>query len=182
MVGNFYKDLANAKVGEGIVLEVLRNCTEKYEFEDVSNDKAYWHKGDIDAYNTTDNKHYFIDVKMDSKIGITHNILCEEEVYYAAEGVYSPGNMACDYDYLAIISVQCKCIYIIDFKLLKKHFKEGYDYTKNHGDQTTYGTLFPLFMARDYGMLEAIINYEEDGDTYKPLSVVRWPDYLTEKL
>ena len=182
MVGNFFKDLAKAKVGEGIVLEVLKNCTGEYEFLDVSDDKTYWHKGDIDAYDAQKDKHYYLDVKMDSKIGKTHNILCEEEIYYEDDGVYKPGNMACDYDYLAIISVKAKCIYIIDFALLKQHYKEGYDYMKDHGEQTTYGTLFPLSKARDYGMLEAIINYEETGDTYKPVEVIRWPDNLTVKL
>jgi|GEM_PF-2115971 len=187
MVSNFFSDLRKAKVGEGIVLDVLRNCSkDKYEISDVSDNRDYYYKGDIDVYDSGEDKHYLIDVKMDSKIAETHNILCEEEVYYEETGEYRPGNMASDYDYIAIISVKAQKIYIIDFQLLKAHYKEGRDYVKNHGEQTTYGTLFSLAKARDYGMIDAVIDYNEikcaNGDkVYIPKNIVQWPYSLKMK-
>lgn len=184
MVSNFYSDLSKAKVGESIVLEVLKSCSKDYQFTDVSDDKRFYYKGDIDAYSAKDNKHYFLDVKMDSRIAETGNILCEEEVYYEATGEYQPGNMSSNYDYLAIISTKAKRIYIIDFEMLKERYKEGRDYSKNHGEQTTYGTLFPLKKAQHYGMIEAVIDYEcyntFRGSVYAPSRILTWPQTLVE--
>ena len=184
MVSNFYSDLKQAKVGEGIVLDVLQNCCGRYEFTDVSDDRRYFYKGDIDAYDARNDKHYFLDVKMDSRIAETGNILCEEEVYFENTGEYTPGNMSSDYDYLAIISTKARKIYIIDFELLKEHYREGRNYVKNHGEQTTYGTLFPLKKAQHYGMIEAVIDYEDyqtdRGNAYVPSRIMTWPQTLTE--
>ena len=184
MVSNFYSDLKQAKVGEGIVLDVLQNCCGRYEFTDVSDDRRYFYKGDIDAYDARNDKHYFLDVKMDSRIAETGNILCEEEVYFENTGEYTPGNMSSDYDYLAIISTKARKIYIIDFELLKEHYREGRNYVKNHGEQTTYGTLFSLKKAQHYGMIEAVIVYEDyqpdRGNAYVPSRILTWPQTLTE--
>ena len=185
MVSNFYSDMKKAKVGEHIVLDVLGHCdsSNRYEFKDVSEDRRYFYKGDIEALDTCSGEKIYLDVKMDSRIAETGNILCEEEIYFEDTG-YKPGNMSSDYDYLAIISTQAKRIYIIDFKLLKEHYKEGKDYVKNHGEQTTYGKLFPLKLAQHYGMIQAVIDYE-DYETdkeyvYAPSGIMTWPWTLTE--
>ena len=161
MVTNFYKDLKKAKVGEAITLDVLRNSTLDYDFNDVSEEEEYRYLGDIEAVNDWNERKY-LDVKMDSRIAETGNILCEYKVYFKDTGTYAKGNMQSNYDYLAIISVEAKKIWIIDFPLLKKHYKEGKPYTKDHGEQITYGTLFSLNKARKYNMVVAEITYNED--------------------
>ena len=39
MMAEFYRDLAKAKKGEAIVLDVLRHTTKDYVFNDVSDDE-----------------------------------------------------------------------------------------------------------------------------------------------
>lgn len=161
MVTNFYKDLEKAKVGEGIVLEVLKNATWDWCFTDVSDIKECHYLGDIEAWNI-DRGCLYIDVKMDSRIAETGNILCEDKVYFKKTNYYDKGNMQSNYDYLAIISTEAHKIWFIDFALLKKHYKEGRMYTKDHGEQITYGTLFSLNKARKYNMVVAEIEYDDD--------------------
>ena len=170
MVSNFFKDLEKAKIGEAIVLNVLQHATDDYEFTDVSDKRECYYKGDIEVYDKWWNAHYFIDVKMDGCIGRTGNILCEEKVYFYDSG-YRSGNMLSSYDYLAIISVDTQNIYIIDFNKLKKHYRIGKRYSKDHGEQITYGYLFSLDKAWKLGMIEAVIKYEEREDGYYPINV-----------
>lgn len=171
-MSDFYRDLAKAKKGEAITLDVLRHTTNEFVFDDVSDDKAYFYKGDIraldDAWGLDE---YYIDVKMDGCIATTGNILCEEKVYFKEYGRYQKGNMHSNYDYMAIIAVDAQRIYIIDFNKLKKHYKEGRSYYKDHGDQITYGTLFPLSKAWKYNMVKAVISYEQRTDGYWPIDV-----------
>ena len=68
MVKGFYDDLKAAKKGESIVLNVLKSITTDYEFDDVSNDKTYWHIGDISVYDNAWDCHYYIDVKDTDRI------------------------------------------------------------------------------------------------------------------
>lgn len=171
MVSNFYSDMAKAKKGEQIVLNVLQHTTDEYVFDDVSNLVDYRYRGDIRALDECWGlDEYCLDVKMDSCIGRTGNILCEEKVYFYDAG-WAKGNMQSDYDALAIISVDTQKIYIIDFPKLKKHYKEGYTYYKDHGEQITYGYLFPLSKAWKYDMVKAIITYEKRKDGYYPVKV-----------
>lgn len=174
MVKGFYEDLKKAKKGEAIVLNVLKHTTEDYIFCDVSDKPEYYYKGDIKALdNSWGLEEYYLDVKMDSRIAETLNILCEGKVYYKESGTYGKGNMQSDYDYLAIISVEAQRIFIIDFAKLKKHYKEGKPYSKDHGEQITYGTLFPMSKAWKYNMVEAVIDYEKRNGKYVPTKIER---------
>ena len=172
MLNKFYEDLAKAKKGEAIVLEVLRNVATDYDFNDVSDDARFYYRGDIEVYDQNWDAHYYMDVKMDGCIGRTHNILCEEKVWMKEGSYYSKGNMQSDYDYLAILSVDTQRIFIIDFNKLKQHYKEGKNYYKDHGDQITYGRLFPLNKAWKYNMVKAVIAYEQRNGKYMPVKVV----------
>ena len=103
MLKKFDGDLRRAKVGERIVMQVLQSVYgNDYDFNDVSDNKEYWHKGDIEIVR--DGKTKYLDVKMDSRIAQTGNILCEDEVYFVESDSYRPGCIHSDYDYLAIIS------------------------------------------------------------------------------
>ncbi len=166
MASNFKKDLAKAKVGEQAVLEVLNNTNSGWLFFDVSDDEECYYKGDIEAYDI-DTGSLFIDVKMDSRIAETGNVLCEHKVYNYKTGEYLKGNMQSHYDYMAIISVSAKKIWIIDFKVLQEHYKEGKHYYKDHYDdygnlqQKTLGTLCSLEKIRRWGGLLYTIEYDE---------------------
>lgn len=75
-----------------------------YSYENVSDIPEYYRKGDIKATCLTTGLEYMIDVKDDSRIAETQNILCEEENYWKETGIYTNGFMYNDYDYLAIVS------------------------------------------------------------------------------
>ena len=82
MTSDFFSDLTSAKGAEQKVLETLSSLTNDYEFIDVSNKQEYWHKGDILAINKATGARTFIEVKDDSRIAETHNILCEERIFF----------------------------------------------------------------------------------------------------
>lgn len=84
--------------------EIFEASTDKYTFEDVSDLPQYYHKGDIKATCLEDGREIFIEVKDDSRIHQTKNILCEDEVYYKDADYWAPGNMESDYDIYVIVS------------------------------------------------------------------------------
>ena len=76
--GRENEDTDNA---EYLVRDLFASKTTKYRFERVAEDKKYYYKGDIRAI-ALDGHETFIEVKDDSRICDTHNVLCEESVYY----------------------------------------------------------------------------------------------------
>lgn len=123
MVTNFYRDLEKAKKAEAIVKEVLSSLTSKYEFIDVSNIPNYYHKGDILAVDKESGKQIFIEVKDDSRIADTKNILCEDLVYYYETGEEVKGNFYNDYEVYCIVSQPERKIYFYDFGTLQRVYK-----------------------------------------------------------
>lgn len=157
MLNGFKEDLANAKDAEKIVREVFTSLTDKYSFEDVSDERQYYYKGDIKAVSVSNNKEVFIEVKDDSRIAETGNILCEVEVYYKECDYYGKGNMCADYDIYCIVSKQERKIYVLDFKELQRIYKMGEYRSIEHPAQITYCYLLPLGLAKK-AMIE-VINY-----------------------
>lgn len=154
-MNQFRKDLANAKHAEKIVRETFSSLTDKYEFYDVSEDRAYYYKGDIKCLSVSNKNVTFIEVKDDSRIAETGNILCEVEVYYKECDYYGKGNMDADYDIYCIVSKQERKIYVLDFKELKRIHKWGTFREIDHPAQTTYCYLLPLGLAKS-AMIEVI--------------------------
>lgn len=101
---DFYKDLCAAKPAEQLVLNKLSSLTTDWVFTDVSNQREYFYKGDILATAADGSKQLFIEVKNDSRIADTGNILCETEVYNKDGNYYIQGNMSNDTDIYAIVS------------------------------------------------------------------------------
>lgn len=118
MLDNFNADLELGREAELIVREVFSGLTDEYDFIDISDNSDYYYCGDIVAVNKETGEAKFIEVKNDSRIWETQNILCEEEVYYKERDYYSKGNMYCDSDYYAIVSRCEHLIYLLDFKRL----------------------------------------------------------------
>lgn len=158
MVNGFFKDLLVAKGAEQIVLSTFSELSSNYTFTDISNKKEYWHKGDILA-TAADGRKIFIEVKDDGRICDTHNVLCEDEVYYYDNGIKN-GNMHSDYEIYCVVSQAENRIYIIDFSILHAIYKKGSYKSIPHAQQTTYAYLLPLRAINEAGGLIAVINYE----------------------
>ena len=137
----FYKDLEAAKPAEQLVLQLLSSTG--YDVEDVSDDREYFNKGDI-KLTLPDGRVFFIDVKDDSRIAETGNVLCEYEIYYKENDYYGKGDMKKDYDILAVVSQEEHKVYLIDFPLLKAKYKQGEHKVIRHYAQDTYCYLVQL--------------------------------------
>lgn len=158
MIFNFYSDLAKAKGAENIVRETFTQLASGYKFEDCSNDRACYYKGDIKA-TAPDGREIYIEVKDDSRIHETKNVLCEYEVYYKDSDYYGKGNMKSDYDIYCVVSQQERKIYVIDFSILKQNYTKGYHKVIRHFDQDTYCYLCNLSLVRSWGALIAAVDY-----------------------
>lgn len=162
MLENFERDLARGKVAENIVREVFTSLTDDYTFEDVSFDRSFFYRGDIKATDKKSGKEYYIEVKNDSRIADTGNILCEEEVYYKKYDYFGRGNMDGDSDIFAIVSQAENKIYVIDFKILKKNYRLGEFRKIEHPQQFSYVYLLPLCIIKKLGGLIATIDYSDN--------------------
>jgi hypothetical protein len=158
-MSQFQKDLAAAKPAEALVRQVLSKLTDKYLFTDVADNPKFYDYGDIAAIGE-DFKVKFFEVKNDSRIADTKNILCEELVYDKRNDREAPGNMCSKYDYYCVVSQKENRIYILDFKELQKIYKKGEFRIFDHATQYTEGYLLPLCVAKKYHALLAQINYE----------------------
>lgn len=158
MLNNFYSDLAQAKEAEDIVLNTFSAMTDKYTFNPVSDNPAYYYKGDIIAISE-DGREIGIEVKDDSRIADTSNVLCEEEVYYKYNDYYGKGNMQSNYDIYCVVSRKEQKIYVIDFNILRANYKKGEFCEVRHPQQITYCYLLNLGTIKRLGGLIATIHY-----------------------
>lgn len=158
MIKDFWKDLELAKPAEQLVLNTLASLTTDYTFTDVSNERKYFYKGDIKATGA-DGKEIFIEVKNDSRIADTGNVLCEYENYIKDGGYFIKGNMQSDYDVYCVVSQQARKIYVIDFEILQANYTRGYHKVIQHYDQDTYCYLLPLAQIKRLGGLIAELDY-----------------------
>ena len=106
MVKNFFSDLENSKQAERVARECLSALTSDYTFTDVSNIRDYFYKGDIMAVGA-DGSRTFIEVKQDSRIHETGNVLCEEKILFFDTGM-KKGNMQSNYDVYCVVSIAAR--------------------------------------------------------------------------
>ena len=159
-MSQFQEDLIAARPAEILVLQVLSSLTNKYNFVDIAAEPQYYDYGDILATGE-DGSEFFIDVKNDSRIWETKNILCEELVYDKRSDREKIGFMYSNYNYICIVSQRESRIYVIDFDILKQIYKKGEFRVFNHPTQYTEGYLLNIATVKKYKGLKAIINYEE---------------------
>lgn len=157
-MSQFQKDLFEAHKAEQIVLDILSSLAPGYTFEDVSNDSKYYHKGDIKAVDSN-GKEIMIEVKDDSCIYKTGNILCEEENYYFEADYYKRGNFYSDYEIYCVVSQQARKIYLFDFSILKQIYKKGEYREIRHYENICCCYLLPLGWAKKYNALIKEIDY-----------------------
>lgn len=158
MVANFYRDLEKAQKAEILVRDVFAGLTADYTFTAVGDERKYYHKGDILAVGA-DGQEHFIEVKDDSCIGRTQNVLCEEEVFYNSIGDFVKGNMYSDYEIYCVVSQDTRKIYVIDFKVLKRIYHKGRYTDMPHKDQMSFVYLVPVAMIKKENGLIAEIDY-----------------------
>lgn len=158
MIKGFYEDLREAQKAEQLVLETLQERAPQLTFLAVGTDREYFHKGDIKVV-ANNGKENFIEVKNDSVIYKTGNILLEDEVYYKDNDWYGKGNLHSDYEYYAIVSEQERRIYILDFSILREASHLGEYKVIEHPSQITYCYLLPLGIAKAKGAVITTLNY-----------------------
>lgn len=157
MLSNFKADLEAAKEAEQIVARYLQ--TASYQVQDVSDDPECFHKGDLLLTLPTGEQRY-IEVKDDSRIADTHNILLEEEVYYKENNYATKGNVYNDYDIYAVVSKSQRKIYFFDFFYIKKIYKQyGTPKVIKHAEQESFCYLLDLCRAKQFGALIAKVTY-----------------------
>ena len=156
---DFWKDLTAAKKVEQKALEVFQRLCADLQFIDVSDDKQYYHKGDIKAI-AADGTEYMLEIKGDSRIHETGNVLCEEENFWYNTGKTTKGNMYSDYQYYCVVSEQARKIAVIDFQVLRAHYKHNHEYREiKHYDNISCVYLFPLKEIKKLGGLIALLDY-----------------------
>lgn len=159
MLSNFFHDLNLAKAAEQIVENTISSLAPGYQIFNVSDDRNYYKKGDL-LVITPDRQKVFVEVKDDSRIGDTQNILCEEKVWYYQDNQQVPGNFYSDYEIYAVVSKQENAIYFFNFATLKSIYKTGRLITIKHWEQESDVYLLPVADAIKAGALIAKINYE----------------------
>ena len=159
MLTNFAIDLEKGHRAEQQVLNVFSSLSLDYDFIDVSALKELFYCGDIKAVNRTTGKEVYIEVKNDSRIAETGNVLCEEEVYYKRSDYYGKGNMSSNCDIYVVVSEADSRIYVIDFKVLKDIYKKLGTYKEiEHKEQTTYCYLLEIGRVKQFNGLIAVID------------------------
>ena len=93
---DFWRDLTAAKKVEQKALEIFQGLSADYSFIDVSDNKEYYHKGDLKAIGA-DGTEYMLEIKADGRIHETGNVLCEDANYWYDTGKYTKGSMHSDY-------------------------------------------------------------------------------------
>lgn len=122
MLTEFHKDLEAAEWAEHLVADTFSSLTAGYKFEWVGDQREYRYKGDIKA-TSADGREIFIEVKDDSCIATTRNVLCEEENYIKDGDYFIKGNMKSETDVYCVVSAAEHKIYVIDFKVLQGIYK-----------------------------------------------------------
>lgn len=168
MLKEFRKDLEAAQEGERLTEMCLRILgSEDYDFVNVGGNPAFYHKGDILAIDKETGKQVCIEVKQDSRIAQTRNVLLEDEVDYFGIGL-KKGNLHSDYEIYAIVSPQKEKILILDFEVLKKNYRKGNYKIIPHEDQVTFCYLLPLDLIEKLGGIIAVVDYSQSVEvTYK---------------
>ena len=102
-----------------------------------------------------------LEIKGDSRIADTGNVLCEEQNYWYYTGKTTKGNMYSDYQYYCVVSEAARKIAVIDFQVLRAHYADSHHrkLTLYHNDNETIVYLFPLKEIKELGGLVALLDY-----------------------
>ena len=173
MKNSFKKELKKNRIAEVILLQVLESIYDDNALiEDVADNPDCYHLGDVMVTNRVGNTYYF-DAKNDGCIHKTGNVFCESHKHFLRNmktrhsGFMEDGN----YDYLSIVDRVSKCIYILDFKVLKKIYKNYRKVQTVLEDAYCYGNVISLEECKKKGALLHTINYEEENGSYYAINM-----------
>lgn len=158
MSWDFWRDLNAARKTEQKALEIFQGLSADYRFIDVSDNELYYHKGDIKAI-AADGTEYMLEIKGDSRIHETGNVLCEECNYWYDTGETTQGNMYSDYQYYCVLSEAARKLVIIDFKVLQANYKKYRYIQHRHADNESTYYLMPLKDINRLGGIIKVIDY-----------------------
>lgn len=159
MVSNFYTDLRIGHKAEAVVLNTLAALTDDYTFIPVGNDRDYYHRGDIIAIDKN-GKQTMIEVKNDSCIHYSGNVLCEEEVVFYESGEHQRGNFYSDYEIYCVADLVAHKLYFLDFKVLKKIYRVyGRQKDFYHEQQMSHTYLLSLDDVKRYNGILKVVKY-----------------------
>lgn len=158
MNNTFYRDLESARGAEQLVYNVLSTLDKERVYEYVGADRAYFYKGDIKATDKS-GKEIYIEVKNDSRIAQTQRVLCEEGNLFKSIDYYKEGSMYNNCDIYCVVSEQEHKIYVIDFKVLQKHYQKGEYREIEHPTNTCYAFLLEICRIKQFGGLITILDY-----------------------
>ena len=163
-MSQFTDDLTKGRRGELIALDVFSKLYEQYEFIDVAKDKDFYYIGDIKVVKKQSGNERFIEVKNDSRIADTHNVLCEDKYFSKYDGKFHKGNMHNSGTWLyCVVSEQERKIYTFDYVALQAIYRTGTPKEIEHKTQDTYAYLLSLSTLEAKGILLGTINYWKDG-------------------
>ena len=155
----FWIDLAAGQKVEEQARQIFLSLTDEYDIENVSDVVACRHKGDLLATHKETGKQTYLEIKADSRIHDTQNVLCEEENYFYDSGEFRKGNFHYDYEIYCVVSQEARKIYVMDFKVLKKIYKQGTYKSIRHPQEITYCFLLPLGVVKANGGLIDVIEF-----------------------
>ena len=159
MVTNFYTDLRVGHKAEAVVLDTLTALTDDYTFIPVGNQPEYYHRGDIIAIDKSGNQ-TMIEVKNDSCIHYSGNVLCEEEVYFFESKERKSGNFYSPYEIYCVADLVARKLYFMDFKVLKSIYRK---YGRYRGcwyeEQMSRTYLLPLEYVKKHNGLIKVVEY-----------------------
>ena len=155
----FYVDLERGQKAELLVRDILEALTDEYEFEWVGAEEQYRYKGDIKA-TAADGSEIFIEVKDDTIIGTSGNVLIEEEVYFKETDEVRKGFIYNDYEVFCVISRDTQTLYFFDFNVIKQIYKKYGEYKfYNYISQSSDCFLLDIGRIKQFGGFIAKIEY-----------------------
>lgn len=172
MTNNFKEELKKNRVAEIILMQVLESIYDDAALvEDVADNENCFYLGDVRVTDKIGNSFYF-DAKNDGVIHKTGNVFCEDYKFFLRKmNERHNGFMSSNYDYLSIVDRVSKKIYILDFKVLKKIYKNYRRVQTTLCDAQCHGTVIPLEECKKKGALLHVINYEEESGSYYALNM-----------
>lgn len=156
----FKRKLKDSKICETLV----KNCLQSYAYEAEYTPLEDQHKGDLLVYDALTDDSFYLEVKKDTRVGLTGNIYIE--LYISRQnGTSTNGWYYYDYSYLAVVDASpktksaksSKAIYLIDLARMKSELDLDDPRCKKHthkcDDNWNTALLVPLRYIQSRGWL-----------------------------
>ena len=161
-VDGFIQDYEFGKIGEQITAKIFNLMGGKtYSFTMVGHLYEYRHIGDIICRNKLTNKETIIEVKNDTRIGTTGNVLCEIDNYYFDSGEHRKGNIYNPSDIYVVVSRDTHTLFVFNQEKLRQIMTRCRLINIPHQDQITTGFLVPVELAQEEGALITTVDFAD---------------------